>query len=137
MRSQVINVAVSGQTDEKSLKAIAERVRDEITDLPEVSQVELSAARPYEIAIEVSEHTLRRYGLTFDEVAQAVRRSSLDLPGGTVKTSGGEISLRTKGQPEAQKKRKRQKNQYESRPAISQQKAQTIFQKEGIILPGC
>ena len=98
VRSQVINVAISGQTDEKSLKAIAERVRDEITDLPEVSQVELSAARPYEISIEVSEDALRRYGLTFDEVAQAVRRSSLDLPGGTVKTSSGEISLRTKGQ---------------------------------------
>ncbi|MEE8207280.1 MAG: efflux RND transporter permease subunit, partial [Nitrospinaceae bacterium] len=98
VRSQVINVAISGQTDEKSLKAIAERVRDEITDLPEVSQVELSAARPYEISIEVSEDVLRRYGLTFDEVAQAVRRSSLDLPGGTVKTSSGEISLRTKGQ---------------------------------------
>jgi multidrug efflux pump subunit AcrB len=97
-RRQVINVAVSGQTDEKSLKVIGENIRDEIADLPEISQVELTAARPYEIAIEISEEALRRYGLTFDEVAQAVRLSSLDLPGGSIKTSGGEISLRTKGQ---------------------------------------
>lgn len=97
-RRQVINVAISGKTGEKSLKRIGERVRDEIGDLKEVSQVELSVARPYEISIEVSEATLQRYQLTFDEVANAVRRSSLDLPGGSVKTKSGEISLRTKGQ---------------------------------------
>jgi len=97
-KRQVINVAISGNADEKSLKRIGERVRDEISDLKEVSQVELSVARPYEISIEVSEVTLQRYQLTFDEVANAVRRSSLDLPGGSVKTESGEISIRTKGQ---------------------------------------
>ncbi|MBW2423313.1 MAG: efflux RND transporter permease subunit, partial [Deltaproteobacteria bacterium] len=49
-------------------------------------------------SIEVSESTLRRFGLTFDEVVRAVRRGSLDRPGGSIKTSGGEILLRTKGQ---------------------------------------
>ncbi len=97
-RRQVINVAISGSADEKSLKRVGEKVRDDIADLKEVSQVELSVARPYEISIEISEAALQRYQLTFDEVANAVRRSSLDLPGGSVKTQGGEISLRTKGQ---------------------------------------
>ena len=60
--------------------------------------VELANARPFEVSIEVSERALRRYGLTFDQVAAAVRRSSLDLPGGSVKTAGGEILLRTRGQ---------------------------------------
>ncbi len=98
IRRQVINVAVTGNTDEKSLKGFAEQVRDEISDLPEVSQVELSSARPYEISIEVSEDALRRYDLTFTEIAQAVRLSSLDLPGGSIRTSSGELSIRTKGQ---------------------------------------
>ena len=98
VRRQVINVAISGRTDEKSLKALGERVRDDLIDLPAISQVELAATRSYEISIEVPEENLRRYGLTFDEVAQAVRKSSLDLPGGTIRTTGGEISLRTKGQ---------------------------------------
>ena len=97
-RNQVINVAVHGHIDEVSLKAMAERVRDDITALPGITQVDLANARPYEISIEVSETLLRRHGLTFDEVAQAVRRSSLDLPGGSVKTDGGEFLLRTKGQ---------------------------------------
>ncbi len=98
IRRKVLSVAIAGEAEEKTLKSIAERVRDELNNLPSITQVELSAARPYEISIEVSEETLRRYGLTFDEVANAVRVSSLDLPGGTVKSDAGEIMLRTKGQ---------------------------------------
>jgi multidrug efflux pump subunit AcrB len=98
IRRQVINVAVSGQTDERTLKQIGEQIRDEINEIPEVSQVDLTGTKPYEVSIEVSEETLRNYGLTFDEVARAVKRSSLDMPGGTISTAGGEISLRTKGQ---------------------------------------
>jgi multidrug efflux pump subunit AcrB len=98
MRRQVIDIAVSGDTDERSLRTVAERVRDEVSALPEISLVQLAGARPYEISIEVSEEALRRHELTFDEVARAVRSSSLDLPGGSVKTAGGEILFRTKGQ---------------------------------------
>ena len=97
-RRQVIDLAVSGDSDELTLKLLAERVRDDLTAIPEITQVEVTNARPYEIAIEVSENMLRRHGLTFDQVAEAVRRSSLDLPGGSVKSEGGEILLRTKGQ---------------------------------------
>jgi multidrug efflux pump subunit AcrB len=95
---QVINVAVAGDTDEASLKRLGERVRDELLSLGTITKAELLAARPYEVSVEVSELALRRNGLTFDEVAEAVRRSSLDLPGGTIKTEGGEVLLRTKGQ---------------------------------------
>lgn len=97
-RRQVIDVAIYGNTDELSLRHLAERVRDDLAALPEMSIVELSNARPYEISIEVSEDTLRRHGLTFDRIATAIRRSSLDLPGGSIKTPGGEVLLRTKGQ---------------------------------------
>ena len=98
IKSQVINVAISGDADETTLKRLGERVRDEIAALPEITQLQLVNTRPYEISIEVSESALRQYGLTFDEVANAVRRSSLDLPGGSVRTDGGEILLRSKGQ---------------------------------------
>lgn len=98
LRRQVVNVAVSGDADEATLKYLGEQVRDEITAIPGITQAELSGARPYEVSIEVSESALRRFNLTFDEVVRAVRRSSLDLPGGAIKTEGGEILLRTKGQ---------------------------------------
>ena len=97
-RFQVTDIAISGATDVFTLKAIAEQVRDELTVLPEITQVDIVSAPPYEISIEVSETALRRHGMTFDQVADAVRRSSLDLPGGSVRTDGGEILLRTIGQ---------------------------------------
>jgi multidrug efflux pump subunit AcrB len=97
-RRQVINIAISGAADEFTIKSLGAQVRDEITALPGITLAELVNARPYEVSIEVSEQTLRRYGLTFDQVAQAVRRSSLDLPAGSLRTRGGEILLRTKGQ---------------------------------------
>ncbi len=98
VRSSVIRVAISGDTDERSLRHIGERVRDEISQKPGVTQVQLSAVRPYEISIELSEESLRRHALTFEEVVRAVRRSSLDLPGGSIKAVGGEILLRSMGQ---------------------------------------
>jgi multidrug efflux pump subunit AcrB len=98
MTNRVVQLALTGDADERTLVEIGKRVRDEIAALPGVSQVALTFARPYEISIEISEETLRRHELTFDGVTAAVRRWSLDLPGGSVKTVGGEILLRTKGQ---------------------------------------
>ena len=95
---QVLTVAVYGDVDEHTLRRVSEEVRDDLSELPDVTQVKLGAIRPYEISIEVSENDLRRYGLTFDEVVQAVRRGSLDLPGGAVRTADGEVLLRTTGQ---------------------------------------
>ncbi len=97
-RNQVIDLAVSGKVDEQALKAAADRVRNELSLLPAISLIEITSSRPSEISIEVSEAALRRHGLTFDEVATAVRRSSLDLPGGSVRSASGEILLRTIGQ---------------------------------------
>jgi multidrug efflux pump subunit AcrB len=98
IKTRVVQLALVAPADELTLKVLAQQVRDEIAAIPGVSQVEISYAKPYEISLEISEEALRRHGLTFDQVAQAVRRSSLDMPGGSVKTAAGEILLRTKGQ---------------------------------------
>ncbi len=97
-RGQVIHIAVSGSSDDSSLKSLGEKIRDDLAGMEGISQVVLNYARPYEISIEVSEQVLRQYNLTLDRVAQAIRRSSLDMPGGSIKTAGGEILLRSKGQ---------------------------------------
>ena len=97
-RGQTISLAVHGNTDEGTLKLLAEEIRDDISALEGISQVSVAYARPWEISIEVSEQTLRQYNLTMSQIADAIRRSSLDLPGGSIKTQGGEILLRSKGQ---------------------------------------
>ena len=97
-RNQVADIAVSGDLDAFRLKAVTEQVRNELAATPEITQVDVVSAPPYEISIEVSEAALRRHGMTFDQVADAVRNSSIDLPGGSVRTESGEILLRTIGQ---------------------------------------
>ena len=96
-RSRVINVAVYGDAQEKTIKHLAERVKDDITNLPGITLAELHGIRKNEVSIEISEATLRRYELTLGQVAEAVRKASLDLPAGRIKTAGGEILIRTKG----------------------------------------
>lgn len=96
-RNRVIDLVLYGQVPEKTLKAVAERTRDDLRTTGGISQVDLRGVRPDEISIEVPEEMLRRHGLTLGQVTAAVQRASLDLPGGSVKTEGGEILVRTKG----------------------------------------
>jgi len=97
-RHGVINVIVSGDLPEAELRKLTQQVRDDLAALPDVSLAEMSTTRAPEISIEISENALARYGLTFDAVINAVRRSSVDLPAGSIRTTGGEILLRTKAQ---------------------------------------
>jgi len=97
-RHKVITVVVCGDVSEKTLKKLADEIRDDLTAMDNISQVSIAGVRPYEISIEVSEENLRRYNLSFEKVSGAVRNSSLDTPAGSVKTTGGEILVRTKGQ---------------------------------------
>ena len=97
-KREVIAVALSSIYGEKELREFAEQVRDEILKLPGVTQIELSGVRDYEIAIEMSTDKLRQYNLTLAQVSRAIANSSLDISAGTLKTRGGDILLRSKGQ---------------------------------------
>ena len=92
----VLTVAVYGDLSPHILRQHVERIRDDLLFLPGITEVELAGVPPPEISIEISENTLRRYGLTLQRVAEIVRAASVDLPGGSVKTPSGEVLLRTK-----------------------------------------
>ena len=96
-RSRVMEIAVHGDAPERTLKELANRIKDDLSSLPEISFVQTSGVRDYEISIEVSNDVLRAYGISLDDVAMAVRRASLDLPGGRVDTDDEEILVRVKG----------------------------------------
>ena len=98
LRRNALQLALSGNASERALKIHGERIRDEIAALPGVTQVELTSTRPYEMSIEVPEASLRRHGITFEQVAEAVRRGSLDRPGGSIRAAEGEVLLRARGQ---------------------------------------
>ena len=95
VRREVLSIAVYGDLEERALRESAEQIRDDLLEHHRVTQVDLSGVRPYEISIEIDETTLRKFGLTLDDISRRVRESSIDVPGGVVKTSGGHVLLRT------------------------------------------
>lgn len=99
LKNQVLSLAVSAETSEANLRELAEKIRTAILNYEDgssrITQVVIGGIREYEISIEISEEQLQRYQLTFDQVAAAVRRSSLDMPGGSVRTTTGEVLIRT------------------------------------------
>ncbi len=95
VRHQVLTVMVHGNEEEQTLRDVAERIRDDLLQRPGITLVDLGMARPREIAIEVPQRHLRAYGLTLDGIAQKVRETAIELPGGGVKTDSGEVLLRT------------------------------------------
>jgi multidrug efflux pump subunit AcrB len=98
IRHEVINIAVYGDVPERTLKQFAREVKNDLLAMPQISQVSLSGVREDEILVELSEEALRAYDLSFNQVMAVIARSSLDLPAGTIKTAGEELTLRVKGQ---------------------------------------
>ena len=94
----ILFVSIYGNLDEYQRKNIAEEMKDELLNFPEIKSINLLGDRNFEISIEVTENTLREYDLTMSEISAAIRASSIDLPGGRIRTDGGDILLRTKGQ---------------------------------------
>ncbi|MDQ8179540.1 efflux RND transporter permease subunit [Pelagicoccus sp. SDUM812005] len=97
-RERVITIVASGDLSEMDLKRLGEQIRDEVTNIEGITIASLKATRPYEISVEVSEDTLREYGLTLDSLTAAIRAHSLDLSAGRIKSTSGDIMLRTSQQ---------------------------------------
>jgi len=93
-RRGVITLVLYGNLSASTLRETGESVRDQLLQDKDIQQVEFEGHRPFEIAIEVDQERLRAHNLTISEVADKVRAASLELPGGSIKTSGGEILLR-------------------------------------------
>ncbi len=94
----IIRIIVYGDVPERSLKELAYWIEDELTSLPAVSLVETTGIRDYEISIEVPLHQLRALGLTLEDIANKIHRSSLNLSAGSINTRESQIRVRTQGQ---------------------------------------
>lgn len=101
-RQEMIRVAVVGDVGEKALTRLGNRLRNELAGLPYLSQVELFGSRREEVTIELSERALRNYGLSFSEVAAAIRGDSMNVSVGEVRTRTGDIQLRAENLADTQ-----------------------------------
>ncbi len=97
-RQSALRIALYGDVTERALKEVAFRVEEELAALPEITYVETSGVRNYEISIEVPNDILQAYGLTLRDIARAVQQGSMDMPAGNIRTSSQEVRVRTLGQ---------------------------------------
>ncbi|MEM9865673.1 MAG: efflux RND transporter permease subunit [Myxococcota bacterium] len=93
---QVLSVILYGDASERALKELGERVRDEmVAESDNITLTNISGVRPLEITVDVTQAALRQNDLTLGSIAGAIRASSIELPGGSVRTDGGDVLLRT------------------------------------------
>lgn len=94
----VIGIALYGADDEAALKRAARELRDELLRLPGITDVEMGGSRGDEISVEVQPEKLYEFNVTFNEVAEAIRQTNLDVSGGQLKGDRSNISVRTLGE---------------------------------------
>lgn len=92
----VLSLALYGEQSDWVLRQTAEQIRDTLLQDPEITQIDLSGVRDFEISIEIPQETLRTYNLTLDEVAGRIAAASVELPGGAIKAGGGDVLVRMK-----------------------------------------
>jgi multidrug efflux pump subunit AcrB len=95
-RRQVLSTVLFGDVSEKALRELAEQLRDRMLQDPDITQVDITGVRPYEIGISVPRENLKQYNLTIEDISRRIQHFALELPGGGIKTQAGEILLRMK-----------------------------------------
>ena len=98
----VLNVAVTGEVGPHDLRKIARRVQEDLLEIPGISRSEVQGGRRVEIAVEARADRLLAYNLTFQDLADAIRRFSIDLPAGAIDSESGTFVVRTRGQAYSQ-----------------------------------
>lgn len=111
-KHEVITIVLYGNQTDQVLRETAENVKDQLLRDDGISQVELLGEKSLEMSIEIQQDILRTYGLTIAGIADKIKKASFDLPGGSLKTSAGEILIRVK-------ERKDYKSEFERIPIIT------------------
>ncbi|MHC5114214.1 MAG: efflux RND transporter permease subunit [Planctomycetota bacterium] len=96
-RLPAISVSVFGDVDEEVLKRTVMSVRDDLRSLEGMGEVTRSGIRDYEIRVDVSSDALLKYRMSLSQVSDVIRAWMTDVPGGTVRTTTGNINVRTLG----------------------------------------
>jgi len=97
-RQEVMYIALYGDLSNAELKELGRSIHDEIQQLPSVNISEFYSGLGYEISVEVSKDKLREYGLSFNDVARAVRSQSRNMSAGQIRAANGYINLRVENQ---------------------------------------
>src|SRR5690606_15915113 len=92
-RNWFFGMVVHGDVDQKTLRRIGKKIRDDVARLPGGELAVLQGSPDEQVSSEVAEESLRRYGLTLAEVANAVRQNSINSSGGRIESPVGDVGI--------------------------------------------
>ncbi|MDP4283374.1 MAG: efflux RND transporter permease subunit [Bacteroidota bacterium] len=94
----IMYVNLSGNFDMMSLKKFADDAKDKLEELPELTRVDIVGAPEREFQINVDNYKMQSANITFDDIANAVKRENVDISGGLLDVGNMKRTLQIKGQ---------------------------------------
>jgi multidrug efflux pump len=94
----IMYVNLSGDYDMQHLKKFADDLKDKLEDISQINRVDIVGAPEREFQINVDNDRMQAAGVTFDDIANAVKAENLDISGGLLTVGDMKRNLQLKGQ---------------------------------------
>ncbi|WP_018998402.1 efflux RND transporter permease subunit [Hirschia maritima] len=94
-QEKVMSLLLFGEQTELTLRRYAEKVQNDLRNLDDITRVEIAIPRPMEVSVEIEENTLNKFDLSVENIAEIIRQNSIELGGGTIRSSSTDIVLKT------------------------------------------
>ena len=91
----VIMVQLWGDVDKKVMKEAIRDIRDDLRSFTEMGAINVGGDIDDELTVEVDQDSLIEHGLSITQVADSISLWMNQIPGGTLRSSGGDIVIRT------------------------------------------
>jgi multidrug efflux pump subunit AcrB len=87
-------ILLQGDVTRQKLRAYSNQIEDELLQSALISQVNVLNMPDLELSVEVPEMVLRKHNLTFDDVANAIRKNNTNVAAGSIKSNTEEVLIR-------------------------------------------
>ncbi|MGN7783510.1 efflux RND transporter permease subunit [Niabella sp. 22666] len=94
----IMYVNLSGDYDGVRLKEYADKMQDRLEELPQITRVDMVGAPEREFQVNVDNARMQAAGITFDDIANAIKYENMDISGGLLEVGNMRRNLQLKGQ---------------------------------------
>jgi multidrug efflux pump subunit AcrB len=94
----IMQVNVAGTYGLVRLRAVAEDLKEDLEQIPSVLEVTMAGGLEREVQVDVDLPKLKFYGLSFDDVIDAILAENVTVPGGTIDVGNRKYLVRVPGE---------------------------------------